>query len=171
MKQLRIWFVLFFGWLFALYNIEPGDRIFVDSGSYASVGDINIRTEDSGSAAGGFVQILGSTNCTTPSLVSRSGSSTNVSAFNIEQAQYLIPAAVSLAYGEIFATLLMLVLVPVLIAVTEDQYIRIATKMANNPEQLSEIRSGLRPRLISSSLGLGFSLKSATAAMTCPDWQ
>ncbi len=37
-----------------------------------------------------------------------------------EQAQYLIPAAVSLAYGELFATVLMLVLVPVLIAITED---------------------------------------------------
>ncbi len=37
-----------------------------------------------------------------------------------EQAQYLIPAAVSLAYGELFATFLMLLLVPVLIAITED---------------------------------------------------
>jgi len=37
-----------------------------------------------------------------------------------EQAQYLIPAAVSLAYGELFSTALMLVLVPVLIAITED---------------------------------------------------
>lgn len=37
-----------------------------------------------------------------------------------EQAQYLIPAAVSLAYGELFATLLMLLLVPILIAITED---------------------------------------------------
>ena len=32
-----------------------------------------------------------------------------------EQAQYLIPAAVSLAYGEIFATLIMLLLVPVIL--------------------------------------------------------
>lgn len=37
-----------------------------------------------------------------------------------EQAQYLIPAAVSLAFGELFATALMLILVPVLIAITED---------------------------------------------------
>lgn len=37
-----------------------------------------------------------------------------------EQAQYLIPAAISLAFGELFGTLLMLVLVPVLIAITED---------------------------------------------------
>lgn len=37
-----------------------------------------------------------------------------------EQAQYLIPAAVSLAFGELFGTALMLVLVPVLIAITED---------------------------------------------------
>ncbi len=37
-----------------------------------------------------------------------------------EQAQYLIPAAASLAYGELFATLLMLILVPVLIAIVED---------------------------------------------------
>ncbi len=37
-----------------------------------------------------------------------------------EQAQYLIPAAVSLAYGELFSTALMLVLMPVLIAITED---------------------------------------------------
>ncbi|MGI9507703.1 MAG: efflux RND transporter permease subunit, partial [Geminicoccaceae bacterium] len=37
-----------------------------------------------------------------------------------EQAQYLIPAAVSLAYGELFATALMLILVPVLIAIVED---------------------------------------------------
>ncbi|MGL1956343.1 MAG: efflux RND transporter permease subunit [Colwellia sp.] len=37
-----------------------------------------------------------------------------------EQAQYLIPAAVSLAFGELFSTLLMLLLMPVLIAITED---------------------------------------------------
>ncbi len=37
-----------------------------------------------------------------------------------EQAQYLIPAAASLAYGELFATALMLILVPVLIAIAED---------------------------------------------------
>ncbi|MGH1416829.1 MAG: efflux RND transporter permease subunit [Pelagimonas sp.] len=37
-----------------------------------------------------------------------------------EQAQYLIPAAASLAFGEIFGTTLMLILVPVLIAIFED---------------------------------------------------
>ncbi len=37
-----------------------------------------------------------------------------------EQAQYLIPAAASLAFGELFSTVLMLVLMPVLIAITED---------------------------------------------------
>lgn len=42
-----------------------------------------------------------------------------------EQAQYLIPAAVSLAYGEIFATFIMLLLVPVLLHIGRDikQYI------------------------------------------------
>ncbi len=37
-----------------------------------------------------------------------------------EQAQYLIPAAISLAFGELFGTALMLILVPVLIAIVED---------------------------------------------------
>lgn len=37
-----------------------------------------------------------------------------------EQAQYLIPAAASLAFGELFGTALMLILVPVLIAIAED---------------------------------------------------
>ena len=37
-----------------------------------------------------------------------------------EQAQYLIPAAISLAFGEIFATVITLILIPVLIAITED---------------------------------------------------
>jgi multidrug efflux pump subunit AcrB len=37
-----------------------------------------------------------------------------------EQAQYLIPAAVSLAFGELFGTVLMLLLVPVLIGIAED---------------------------------------------------
>lgn len=37
-----------------------------------------------------------------------------------EQAQYLIPAAASLAWGEFFATALMLILVPVIIAIIED---------------------------------------------------
>ncbi|MEM1190481.1 MAG: efflux RND transporter permease subunit [Pseudomonadota bacterium] len=37
-----------------------------------------------------------------------------------EQAQYLIPAAVSLAFGELFGTALMLVLLPILIAIAED---------------------------------------------------
>ncbi|MVO18403.1 efflux RND transporter permease subunit [Parasedimentitalea huanghaiensis] len=39
-----------------------------------------------------------------------------------EQAQYLIPAAVSLVFGELFGTALMLILVPVLIAITEDLF-------------------------------------------------
>ncbi|MBW9271767.1 MAG: efflux RND transporter permease subunit [Candidatus Thiodiazotropha sp. (ex. Lucinisca nassula)] len=37
-----------------------------------------------------------------------------------EQAQYLIPAAASLAFGELFSTALMLILVPVLLAITDD---------------------------------------------------
>ncbi|BCB07581.1 acriflavin resistance protein [Vreelandella venusta] len=37
-----------------------------------------------------------------------------------EQAQYLKPAAASLAFGELFATVLMLFLVPVLMAITQD---------------------------------------------------
>lgn len=37
-----------------------------------------------------------------------------------EQALYLIPAAVSLAYGEIFATLITLILIPVLLAIAND---------------------------------------------------
>jgi multidrug efflux pump subunit AcrB len=37
-----------------------------------------------------------------------------------EQAQYLIPAAVSLVWGEIFATAITLILVPVLIAISAD---------------------------------------------------
>ena len=37
-----------------------------------------------------------------------------------EQAQYLIPAAISLAYGEIFATAITLILIPVTIAIVED---------------------------------------------------
>ncbi|MCL7930092.1 efflux RND transporter permease subunit [Halomonas llamarensis] len=37
-----------------------------------------------------------------------------------EQAQYLKPAAASLAFGELFSTVLMLFLVPVLIAITQD---------------------------------------------------
>lgn len=37
-----------------------------------------------------------------------------------EQAQYLIPAAVSLAFGELFATVLTLILVPVLLAIGHD---------------------------------------------------
>lgn len=37
-----------------------------------------------------------------------------------EQARYLIPAAVSLAFGEIFATLITLILIPVLLAISQD---------------------------------------------------
>jgi len=37
-----------------------------------------------------------------------------------EQAQYLIPAAVSLAFGELFATLITLVIVPLMIAMGQD---------------------------------------------------
>ena len=41
-----------------------------------------------------------------------------------EQAQYLIPAAVSLAYGEMFATAITLVLVPLLVRISGDIYTR-----------------------------------------------
>lgn len=44
-----------------------------------------------------------------------------------EQAQYLIPAAASLAFGEIFGTALMLILVPVLVAIVEDMRIAVSS--------------------------------------------
>ncbi|AWX99865.1 multidrug transporter [Marinomonas primoryensis] len=37
-----------------------------------------------------------------------------------EQAQYLIPAAISLVFGEIFATLITLIIIPILIAISND---------------------------------------------------
>jgi hypothetical protein len=37
-----------------------------------------------------------------------------------EQAQYLIPAAASLAYGELFATLITLFLIPMLLVICAD---------------------------------------------------
>jgi multidrug efflux pump subunit AcrB len=43
-----------------------------------------------------------------------------------EQAQYLIPAAVSLVFGELFATLITLVLVPILISFTSSKQIQSA---------------------------------------------
>ncbi len=47
-----------------------------------------------------------------------------------EQAQYLIPAAISLAFGEIFATAITLILIPLLIAVSHDM-----TKLFKNQTQ------------------------------------
>ncbi len=51
-----------------------------------------------------------------------------------EQAQYLIPAAVSLAYGEIFATAITLVLIPVIIAMIEDVKSIVVFKKVNTNE-------------------------------------
>lgn len=53
-----------------------------------------------------------------------------------EQAQYLIPAAISLAFGELFGTALMLLLVPVLIAIAED----ILRLFRSRPDQSLEVR-------------------------------
>ncbi|UWQ36626.1 efflux RND transporter permease subunit [Leisingera aquaemixtae] len=52
-----------------------------------------------------------------------------------EQAQYLIPAAVSLAFGELFGTALMLILVPVLIAIAEDVIALFRPSPPPQPEQ------------------------------------
>jgi len=52
-----------------------------------------------------------------------------------EQAQYLIPAAVSLAYGELFGTALMLLLVPVLVVISED--ISAVFRTASRPAETS----------------------------------
>ncbi|MCF6262949.1 MAG: efflux RND transporter permease subunit [Xanthomonadales bacterium] len=54
-----------------------------------------------------------------------------------EQAQYLIPAAVSLAYGEIFATVIMLILVPVLIAIGADIQHFFLKKSSQNKKEAS----------------------------------
>jgi multidrug efflux pump subunit AcrB len=50
-----------------------------------------------------------------------------------EQARYLIPAAVSLAYGEIFATLITLILIPVLLAISADIRNLVFGKKASRP--------------------------------------
>jgi multidrug efflux pump subunit AcrB len=47
-----------------------------------------------------------------------------------EQAQYLIPAAVSLAFGEIFATAITLILLPVLIAISVDVRIVLTRRLS-----------------------------------------
>ncbi len=52
-----------------------------------------------------------------------------------EQAQYLIPAAISLAFGELFGTALMLLLVPVLIAITEDVIAILKSPLPQPPEE------------------------------------
>ena len=50
-----------------------------------------------------------------------------------EQAQYLIPAAVSLAFGELFGTALMLLLVPVLLAISEDLRAALRSSLPTGP--------------------------------------
>jgi len=50
-----------------------------------------------------------------------------------EQARYLIPAAVSLAFGEIFATLITLILIPVLLAIAGDLRGLVSGKAATVP--------------------------------------
>jgi multidrug efflux pump subunit AcrB len=53
-----------------------------------------------------------------------------------EQAQYLKPAAVSLAFGELFSTALMLLLVPVLIAIIQDlKQLRLTAVSTKSPEE------------------------------------
>ena len=51
-----------------------------------------------------------------------------------EQAQYLIPAAASLAYGILFSTLITLVLVPVLLTITDDVRRRLGRQAADPAE-------------------------------------
>lgn len=62
-----------------------------------------------------------------------------------EQAQYLIPAAVSLAYGEIFATLITLILVPVVTLIGVD----IATLFKASSHNQADIESGGGASLVS----------------------
>lgn len=58
-----------------------------------------------------------------------------------EQAQYLIPAAVSLAFGELFATALTLILVPVLLVIAEDILgLFAAMETSSNRIQIEETR-------------------------------
>ena len=61
-----------------------------------------------------------------------------------EQAQYLIPAAISLAFGELFATLITLILIPILIAIGHD----IAQFGSPENEQNSNHSSATNPMTI-----------------------
>ena len=56
-----------------------------------------------------------------------------------EQAQYLIPAAVSLAWGEIFATTITLILVPVLIAISADVQAHFSSRFTQAAEEVVPI--------------------------------
>ena len=61
-----------------------------------------------------------------------------------EQAQYLIPAAISLAFGEIFATGVTLIIIPVLIAISNDIKVfwspsNIKTKITKNSPIIREL--------------------------------
>ncbi|MFQ3172662.1 MAG: hypothetical protein ACI9DG_002703, partial [Oleispira sp.] len=59
-----------------------------------------------------------------------------------EQAQYLIPAAISLAFGEIFATGITLIIIPILIAIADDLRVLWSSKKGKpNAEIDSSIKS------------------------------
>ncbi|WP_281556372.1 efflux RND transporter permease subunit [Thalassomonas sp. RHCl1] len=55
-----------------------------------------------------------------------------------EQAQYLIPAAVSLAYGELFATAITLIAVPVVLSIFSDIGVKRADKADSNTDKLPQ---------------------------------
>ncbi|MFC3150600.1 efflux RND transporter permease subunit [Litoribrevibacter euphylliae] len=56
-----------------------------------------------------------------------------------EQAQYLIPAAISLAFGEIFATAITLLLIPILIAIGHDMKRLVAGPKVEKTSQLNSL--------------------------------
>ncbi|WDE13065.1 efflux RND transporter permease subunit [Thalassomonas haliotis] len=56
-----------------------------------------------------------------------------------EQAQYLIPAAVSLAYGELFATAITLIAVPVVLSIFSDIGVKKADKAGSSTDKLPQV--------------------------------
>lgn len=71
-------------------NLDAGDRLYVDSGTYTNTSGIVLGLKDSGNPGEGQVHILGSTNCTTATVLLRNNTvSSNAYVMALTRASYV----------------------------------------------------------------------------------
>lgn len=81
------------------YDLEPGDQIFIDSGTYTGATAMTFQLSDSGGATSGFIHVRGAVNCGGETILRRSTQSSGQNVLDIDTAKSMTISNITFAFA------------------------------------------------------------------------